>query len=97
MLSTPQWNAYSQPFPLADLPRFDEESILDTTSLLSVCTIAFISVFSLLAFLACAIHIITALFPERTRAIDPAVIAAITTTVGTAIPGARVVHIEEKS
>jgi len=42
-------------------------------------------------------YIITVLFPERTRAIDPTVIAAITTTVGTVIPGARVVQIEEDS
>jgi ABC-type uncharacterized transport system permease subunit len=70
---------------------------LDTTSLLSVCAIAFASVFSLLAFLACAMYTITVLFPERTRSIDPFVIAAITSSVGTAIPGARVSHIEEDS
>jgi hypothetical protein len=68
---------------------------LETPSLFAVCAIAMCSVFTLLAFLALAMHLITVLFPERKPAIDPAVVAAISTSVGAAIPGARVTHIEE--
>ena len=66
------------------------------TSLFSACGLAFLTVFVLLAFLAVVMHLITEAFPESEDAIDPAVIAAITGTVATLIPGARVTRIEEK-
>jgi len=68
---------------------------LETTSLIAVCAIAFASVFALLAFLAGVMQLITAIFISRPRAIDPAVVVAISTTVGAVLPGARVTHIEE--
>ena len=65
--------------------------------LLWVCTIAFVSVFTLLAGLAVVMHLITVAFPERRTAVDPTVTAAISTTVATLIPGARVTRIEEET
>ena len=43
------------------------------------------------------IELITTLFPERRRAIDPVLAAAISTNVARLIPGARVTRIEEDS
>jgi hypothetical protein len=68
---------------------------LEPTSLVTVCAIALASVFALLAFLAGVMQIITVVFSARSRAIDPAVVAAVSTTVSVAMPGARVTHIEE--
>jgi hypothetical protein len=68
---------------------------LETSNLLAVCAIAFGMVFALLALLAVAMHGIVALFPERERGSDLAVMAAIATAVTSVIPGARVTHIEE--
>jgi len=45
--------------------------------------------------LALTIGLITTVFPERRYAIDPALAAAISTTVAQIIPGARVTRIEE--
>jgi hypothetical protein len=64
--------------------------------LLWVCTIAFAAVFTLLTVLAAVMHLVTVVFPERRAAIDPAVSAAISTTVATLFPGARVTRIEEE-
>ena len=66
------------------------------TSLFAACGLAFVTVFLLLAFLAVVMHLITEAFPEPDEAIDPALVAAITGTVATLIPGARVTRIEEE-
>ena len=73
------------------------EGELEDPSLLAVCGLAFIVVFALLAFLALAMQAITSLFPAREDALDPVVVAAITTAVAAAIPGSRVVRIEEEA
>jgi hypothetical protein len=67
-----------------------------TASLLTICTIAFVAVFVLLSSLALAMHLITSLFPIRASSVDPAVVAAISGTVASVIPGARVTKIEEE-
>lgn len=69
---------------------------MEPTSLFSVCTIAFVSVFALLSFLAVTMHLTTVLFPVRGTAVDPAIVAAISGTVASVVPGARVTHIEEE-
>ena len=70
---------------------------MDPVNLLSVCVIAFVSVFALLSFLALAMRAITALFPERIAKVDPVIAAAISSTIATIIPGAQVTRIEEES
>jgi hypothetical protein len=76
------------------------------TSLFAVCSLAFLTVFLLLAFLALVMHLITEAFPVsekslipamvRVDSIDPAMVAAITGSVAAIIPGARVTMIEEE-
>jgi hypothetical protein len=68
---------------------------LDEPNLAAVCGLAFLTVFVLLAVLALAMRAITAAFPARREVVDPALVAAITTTVSSLSPGARVVGIEE--
>jgi hypothetical protein len=64
--------------------------------LLWVCSVAFAAVFTLLTVLAIVMHLVTIAFPERRTTLDPAVSAAISTTVATLFPGARVTRIEEE-
>jgi hypothetical protein len=66
-------------------------------NLFAICGIAFGAVFVLLSFLALTMQLITVLFPERKAAVDPTVVAAISSTVATLYPGARVTRIEEES
>ena len=66
------------------------------TGLLPVCGIAFLAVFFLLAILAAAMQLITALFPGLRKALDPAVVAAISSTVSTLYAGSRVTEIQEE-
>jgi len=66
-------------------------------SLITICAIAFAAVFVLLILLAVAMHLITTVFPERSATLDGAVIAAISGTVASLSPGARVTRIEEDS
>jgi hypothetical protein len=66
------------------------------TSLFAVCGLAFLTVFLLLTFLAVVMHLITTSFPEGEDALEPAMVAAIASSVATLIPGARVVQIEEE-
>jgi hypothetical protein len=66
-------------------------------NLITICIIAFAAVFVLLLLLAVAMHLITILFPERTAEADGAVVAAISSTVASLWPGARVTRIEEDS
>ncbi|MDH3812976.1 MAG: hypothetical protein OEV48_00685 [Acidobacteriota bacterium] len=68
---------------------------MEAASLFSACLIALFAVFTLLGVLALTIGLITTVFPERRYAIDPALAAAISTTVAQIIPGARVTRIEE--
>jgi hypothetical protein len=65
-------------------------------SLGAICLIAFSSVFVLLSFLAAAMQLITLIFPESEPAVEPAVVAAISGVVASAVPGARVTRIEEE-
>ena len=58
---------------------------------------ALVSVFILLGSLALIMELITVVFQARERGMDPAVVAAISTTVASVYPGARVTRIEEKS
>ena len=64
--------------------------------LLNACITAFVVVFVLLSLFALAKVAITVLFPVRKEGTDPALAAAITSTVATLIPGARVTRIEEE-
>lgn len=66
-------------------------------NLWAICGIAFGAVFVLLVFLAIVMNLITALFPSRTSRLDETVIAAISSTVASLYPGARVTKIEEES
>ena len=50
-----------------------------------------------LAFLALVMQLLAVLFPERKSALDPTVVAAISSTVASLYPGARVSRIEEES
>jgi TRAP-type C4-dicarboxylate transport system permease small subunit len=70
---------------------------VEPANLMLVCLIAFGVVFSVLAVLAAAMHAITVLFPERVAKVDEAVVAAISSTVATLVPGAHVTRIEEES
>jgi Na+-transporting methylmalonyl-CoA/oxaloacetate decarboxylase gamma subunit len=67
------------------------------TNLLLVCAVAFTVVFTVLALLAAAMHVITIVFPARAPAPDSAVVAAISSTVAVLVPGARVTRVEEES
>ena len=66
-------------------------------SILNACIIAFLSVFVLLTLLAVVMQLITAIFPERKAGVDSVLVAAISSTVSTVYPGARVTRIEEES
>lgn len=66
-------------------------------SLLTICGIAFVSVFVLLSFLALAMYAITVFFPQPRAVADAAVVAAISSTVAQVLPGARVTRIEEET
>ena len=70
---------------------------MEVTSLFSTCVMALVSVFILLGSLALIMELITVVFQARERGMDPAVVAAISTTVASVYPGARVTRIEEKS
>ena len=74
-----------------------EEAPVEGLDLIAVCGTAFSAVFVLLALLAAVMQLITLVFPERQPRIDPVVVAAITSTVSTLYPNARVTKIEEES
>ena len=69
---------------------------MDVTSLFSACLIALISVFVLLGTLALIMKLITVVFPDHVASMDPVLVAAISTTVASIYPGARVTRIEEE-
>lgn len=64
--------------------------------ILKVCLLAFGAVFVLLSFLAIVMRVLVALFPQREDPGSAAVVAAISASVSTLFPGARVTRIEEK-
>ena len=66
------------------------------SNLIPVCGIAFLAVFILLAILAVAMYVITAIFPERKAAVDAAVVAAISGAITSMFPGSRVTSIQEE-
>ena len=68
---------------------------MDQPNFLIVCSLAFITVFALLAALALAMSVITILFPPRHEEGGAAIVAAIASSVAVISPGARVVQIEE--
>ena len=68
---------------------------MDAPSLISLTVSAFTAVFVLLTFLAVVMHVITLVFPQRQTTVTAAHVAAIATAAQAAVPGARVVRIEE--
>lgn len=70
---------------------------MDVTGLFSACLIAMVAVFILLGLLALLMELTTFVFPAAAQRTDPAVIAAISTVVAAAYPGARVTRIEEET
>ena len=73
-----------------------EEEAVEPNGLLTLCSIAFASVFAILAFLALAMRVITVLFPMPVATIDAALVAGISGAVASVYPGARVTRIEEE-
>ncbi len=69
---------------------------MQEANLITVCFVAFTSVFGLLFFLAGVMQLITWLFPVRAAQVDSAVVAAIAAAVVGVSPGARVTRIEEE-
>jgi len=65
-------------------------------NLLIVCTVAFAAVFALLSLMAAAMRLLIMVYPGELRAAhDPALIAAITTTMSVTHPGTTVTNIKE--
>lgn len=71
-----------------------EPSVIEH-NLVAYCGIAFVAVFVLLSLLAAAMELITFLFPQRSARMDAPVAAAIQAAVSAAVPGGRVIRIEE--
>lgn len=69
---------------------------MEVPSLITICAIAFVSVFLLLSSLALVIRIITEAFPVPRQVLDSALVAAVSTAVAAILPGARVTNIEEE-
>jgi hypothetical protein len=69
---------------------------LEAPSLLAACGIAFTAVFLVLGVLALIIQLITVAFPACPERTDPALVAAIASSVAALAPGARVTSIEEE-
>lgn len=68
---------------------------MESPNLVATCLLAFATVFAVLAFLAGTMLLITLAFAPRRRT-DPAVVAAISTSVSSLLAGARVTRIEEE-
>jgi hypothetical protein len=68
---------------------------VDQFYFLTVCSLAFLTVFLLLGVLAIAIRLLTVFFPVTHASDDGFVAAAITSSIAVISPGARVVRIEE--
>ena len=70
---------------------------MEQYSLFAVCNIAYTTCFAVLGTLALIMHAITFLLPEQKQKTDPALVAAISSTVAAIIPHAQVTKIEEES
>jgi hypothetical protein len=68
---------------------------VEEANLLAICVSSFAAVFTLLAFLAAVMWILTRVFPETAAEVDTAMIAAVTTTVSTLYPETRITKVEE--
>ena len=67
-------------------------------NILAICASSFAAVFFVLTFLAVAMHLIMAIFPEKkidTGTDDAAIYAAITSMYARLYPGAKVTNIKE--
>jgi hypothetical protein len=64
---------------------------------ISLCVLAFVVVFVLLSVLALSMKLIEIVLPEPEETSDATLVAAVTTTVASVYPGARVIKIEEES
>lgn len=72
---------------------------MDSYQLLFVCVSSLLAVFVLLAFLAAAMRILVAVFPDKLAKLagsDAALLAAVTTAVASKYPGMRVTRVEEE-
>ena len=72
---------------------------MDSNQLLSICLSSLVAVFVLLSFLAIAMRILVAAFPEALEKLaksDAAVLAAISATVTSIYPGLQVTRVEEE-
>lgn len=69
---------------------------MSATSPFVVCVLAFVVVFAVLATLAAAIQLLTVLLPARPVTGDAVLVAAISDTVATVLPGTVVTRIEEE-
>lgn len=68
---------------------------MEVTNLLTVCFSAFIAVFFVLTFLAISMRLIIAIFPEKQKDEDSAIIAAISSTMSSLYPKTKITKIEE--
>ncbi|MBD3162576.1 MAG: hypothetical protein GF328_10775 [Candidatus Latescibacteria bacterium] len=65
--------------------------------MITLCVLAFLLVFVLLAVLALSMLLIELVLPEREEVLDATLVAAVSGTVAALHPGARVTKIEEES
>lgn len=64
--------------------------------LLTICGIAFLFVFTILAVLALIMRLIIIIFPERKDLSDSAVLAAVSATMCSLFPGTKITKVEEQ-
>lgn len=69
---------------------------MESANPLAMCVASFVTVFTLLTFLALAMRVITLIFPQRASAADAVTVAAISAAVNATYPGARLTRIEEE-
>ena len=69
---------------------------MQSPDLLIICLSAFIAVFLILVVLSVIMRVITAVWPEKIKQADSAVIAAIHTTYNAIYPGTKITKIEEE-
>ena len=69
---------------------------MEPANLLVICGVAFVAVFTLLSALAVLMALVTRLLPEPEALLDAALVAAVSSAVAAAHPGARLIRIEEE-
>lgn len=69
--------------------------VMPEANLIEICSIAFAAVMVLLTFLAGVIRCLTSIFAETQQGLDPTIAATVSSVVAAAIPGAKVIRIEE--